>query len=504
MVRRRDSSLFILLFAVAISAMAQLPSGDKRSSAPESYELVVLTFEDDEYKGGGNMLGNSDWSSLIDDPQYGGPLLYGPNGVGFDNEEDIYWWYDENNTGLYSAINDAYGSYCYWSGGAALSNYVNSSYDEGGYMTQLEAYSPTGKGGHNDSDNFLVCYGYDDDSPFSMDSRPRFSFQDGQPKVIDHLYLALNCYTLHSLAYGDDFSTAATEGDYVNITFEGIDAEGNSTGMVTVPILDPETHKALIGYTKVDLSSLGEISTLLLNMVSNIDNGYGLSVPAYYILDDIAVRVPKEVEPTATAVTLDAEELALTIGETTTLTATVAPENATDKSITWSSSDEAVATVDAEGAVTAVAAGETIIIAACGEVKATCVVTVNKKTQTIEWEQEMADMVEVGTEITLTATSSAGLDITYELTAGTEYASLSGNVIIILADGSIEITATQAGNDENAAAEPVVKTYNLATGIATIAADSCPVTIYTIDGQCVNNNTKKGIYIIQGRKVLVK
>ena len=80
-----------------------------------------------------------------------------------------------------------------------------------------------------------------------------------------------------------------------------------------------------------------------------------------------------------TGVTLSPTTATLTLGETetVTLTATVAPGDATDKSVTWSSSNEAVATV-ADGVVTAVAAGEATITVTTtdGAKTATCAVTV--------------------------------------------------------------------------------------------------------------------------------
>lgn len=70
------------------------------------------------------------------------------------------------------------------------------------------------------------------------------------------------------------------------------------------------------------------------------------------------------------------------VGSTYRLTATILPENATDKTLVWKSDDESVAIVDKDGLVIAVKGGfETIISAATpkGDVKATCKVKVEKK-----------------------------------------------------------------------------------------------------------------------------
>ena len=79
----------------------------------------------------------------------------------------------------------------------------------------------------------------------------------------------------------------------------------------------------------------------------------------------------------AESTTLDKTELTLTIGETEKLTATVLPEDVTDKTVTWSTSDASIATVDAEGNVKATSVGEATITATCGDKSATCKVTVN-------------------------------------------------------------------------------------------------------------------------------
>jgi uncharacterized protein YjdB len=79
-----------------------------------------------------------------------------------------------------------------------------------------------------------------------------------------------------------------------------------------------------------------------------------------------------------TSVTLDQNTLSLTKGGTATLVATVNPSDASNKNITWSSSNTSVATV-ANGVVTAVSAGTAIITVTTedGGKTATCSVTVN-------------------------------------------------------------------------------------------------------------------------------
>ena len=79
-----------------------------------------------------------------------------------------------------------------------------------------------------------------------------------------------------------------------------------------------------------------------------------------------------------TGVSLDKTTLTLAAGENAKLSAKVTPANATNKRVTWSSSDEAIATVDSEGKVTANAAGTATITATTkeGNKTATCTVTV--------------------------------------------------------------------------------------------------------------------------------
>ena len=86
----------------------------------------------------------------------------------------------------------------------------------------------------------------------------------------------------------------------------------------------------------------------------------------------------KEVE--VTSVSLKLNTLKLVEGETKELTATISPSDATNKTITWSSSDEKVAKVNSKGVVTAVNKGTATIVATSSNgKKANCEVTVTKK-----------------------------------------------------------------------------------------------------------------------------
>ena len=98
------------------------------------------------------------------------------------------------------------------------------------------------------------------------------------------------------------------------------------------------------------------------------------TVGSYTATCEVTVAVP------VTGVTLDKETMNLTAGSTGTLTATITPENATNKNLTWTSDNEEVATVS-DGVVTAVAAGTAniTVTTADGGKTATCVVTVTRR-----------------------------------------------------------------------------------------------------------------------------
>ena len=108
-----------------------------------------------------------------------------------------------------------------------------------------------------------------------------------------------------------------------------------------------------------------------------------------------------------TGITLNQASATIGIGETLSLTYTITPVNATDKTVTWTSSDETVATVE-NGVIKAIKAGEATITAKVGDKTATCAVTVNALT--LDLSTVTADTV-IADNTTVTGTLGANVKI---------------------------------------------------------------------------------------------
>ena len=144
-----------------------------------------------------------------------------------------------------------------------------------------------------------------------------------------------------------------------------------------------------------------------------------------------------------TEVTLDKTELTLTEGETETLTATVKPDNADNKKVKWSSDKTEVATVDGDGRVTAVKAGEAVITVTTedGGKTATCKVTVKAKA---------VNVTEVSldkTELTLTEGETETLTATVrpDNADNRKVTWSSDKTEVATVDGAGKVTAVKAG-----------------------------------------------------------
>ena len=188
-----------------------------------------------------------------------------------------------------------------------------------------------------------------------------------------------------------------------------------------------------------------------------------------------------------TGVTLDKSAITLDKGSSTTLTATVAPANATNKTVTWKSSDASVATVDS-GKVTAVNAGTATITVttADGNKTATCKVTVTEKTPGIVNVTSVAldsfsVALEEGGSTTLTATvapaNATNKAVTWK-SSNTSVATVNNGTVFAVNAGTAVITVTTAdGNKSADCVVIVIKKDPAAINVTGVTLDQTTVSL---------------------------
>lgn len=193
----------------------------------------------------------------------------------------------------------------------------------------------------------------------------------------------------------------------------------------------------------------GTIATVVFNVPEDLEPGsYEISVDYNgndnkQIIDFDGKEVEFElvadeivVEPPFIAVdgiALDAEAATLLEGETLQLTATVTPADATEPAVTWTSSDDAIATV-VDGLVTAVAEGEATITAKAGDKTATCVVTVEK-----------AEVEEPEEPVATPVAKIGETETTYASVAEALAAAEDGQTVVLVADAKEDMIFVREG-----------------------------------------------------------
>ena len=252
------------------------------------YSCLLLALascdNDNDWRCKANIVGfeGSSWSSYIDSPQYGGQLLYG------DMTTANYSWTDAT-TGLSSKLC----SKLYWSGGIAISNYVDTVLTDADYTKQLSICvqdAKTGKGGHDGSENFAVVdvSDYGTDVNVFEGSLPYLYNEDGSLFSIDHLYIASTSYFMNVAKNGNSFSSAVTSKDSVYVKAVGFNADNQVTGSSIIYLIKAGKYK-VTKWTKWNLSSLGTLAKVQFTMGGTTVNDYGFTLPAYFAIDDIAI-----------------------------------------------------------------------------------------------------------------------------------------------------------------------------------------------------------------------
>jgi len=157
------------------------------------------------------------------------------------------------------------------------------------------------------------------------------------------------------LAYESSDESVATVDETGKVTAVA-NGECTITTYVTAKTEDAEASE--LSAVVVEAADSEEVDDSVATMPEDLmDSAFGV-VP-----ENLKAETKVTVTTNVEGVTLDKTEGVLTVGNTVTVTATVTPDTATNASVTWSSSDEAIATVDSEGKITAVAPGTATITA---------------------------------------------------------------------------------------------------------------------------------------------
>ncbi len=206
-----------------------------------------------------------------------------------------------------------------------------------------------------------------------------------------------------------------------------------------------DQNNAVLGSTTVSWSSshpaVASVSAQgLLTAVAN-----GTSTVTARSGSASATAAVTEMQSAASIVIEPSSETLMALGETVQLNASVQDQNrqaVEDADVTWSSSDEGVATVSSQGLVTAVANGTSTITARSGSASATAAVTVMQTAHSIVLEPQMATLMEAGETVQLAA---AVLDLNEHPVAGAAVLWTSSDPAVATVDDEGLVTAVGNG-----------------------------------------------------------
>lgn len=202
------------------------------------------------------------------------------------------------------------------------------------------------------------------------------------------------------------------------------------------------------------------------------------------------------------SVTVDKASVSLAEGGSYTLTASVAPDDATEKIVTWTTGNDKVATVDG-GKVTAVGEGSTTVTATAGGKSATCTVTVYASEDTVDTFDDLvsavgtaseSDTVVIGADMTVTETVVLDKAVTVTSVTGVKL-SVSGSVAVFdMTSGGATIDGIEIEKTDKTNVDGLVKMGEGAT------MNGCTITGRYADG---DSEVVRGFTQIAGSSITV-
>jgi hypothetical protein len=224
------------------------------------------------------------WDALIDDPQYGGDLLYGPADEYYCYNVEYTW--EDPITGIaFNGFGNSWGSVCFSSGGEVISNYVEPDFKDAGYLRQLEVPTAPKTGS-----NFIVHYG-------GEDAQASLTFADGEARTIQSIDYIMTSYMANSAIFGDGFFGPLAGESFLAVKAIGLDAKGEETATLSKVLIKGDEVAAYaegkpIEWNTWDLSGLGEVVSVKFAVYGSEDcyGDWGFNAPAYFAYCDVVVK----------------------------------------------------------------------------------------------------------------------------------------------------------------------------------------------------------------------
>ena len=254
--------------------------------------------------------------------------------------------------------------------------------------------------------------------------------------------------TATSIELNETSLNLVSGGEAVTLTATVKDQDGETMTGQTLEWISGDTEVVTVSEGVVTIVGIGQTTITVKVSGTNVQATCSVTVTSSTV--------------SVTGVRLNTNSVNLTVGNTATLTATISPENATNKNVTWSTSNDEVVTV-VDGVVTAVGAGTATItvITQDGGFEAECAVTV--KAATVNVESVSLNItektLEIGGTVTLKATISpenaTNKNVTWS-TSNDKVATVKDGVVTAIGAGTATITVTTEGGGKTATCEITV------------------------------------------------
>ena len=336
---------------------------------------------------------------------------------------------------------------CFFTFGASLLMKVNAVNYESVMTDDFESYSTsTTYNSTRTAGDWTIYYGTVSTNSALTDSKScqmrwYSSATSNKPYAI---YTFTNAESIDKIAFNYKVSNT-------NVHFTVQYSSDGNTFTDIESVRPANTNKTL--YSKELVSS---ISVKKLKIMVNDTSTAPSSGNYPFLIDDVVLSV-KVADVPVSGVSLNKNSTSIAPGNTEQLTATVLPDNATNKAVTWSSDHENIATVSNSGLVTAVASGSATITAtsqADGTKSASCVVTVTAAVAVTGVEAPATEFAYVGGTEQLVANvlpaNASNKNVTWSSNDNSIATVSESGLVTAAASGNVDITVTTVDGDFDA------------------------------------------------------